>query len=246
MDWVGFFKQVFRNTLTEAQGNWETIANDKELGLHGKIFLEEGRGKTKKEDKKIPNAVHLVRRSDYLLSELRKALEKDFIAKEQMDAAGPPQGAAAQGSRAALAEKPSRASPVKKERDSVFDSDDGSESMDESAMKENMRPVRKQLKSLKNQVDTLKGAEKLKLLKECLHSVGTRIDELMNESSDKERTRKHAWQFVTLFWPKEVKYTQLIEIYKKLLGQTGGPSTGGVKRQPSVESNEQESKKQKM
>lgn len=61
------------------------------MGLQGKLFLEEGRGKTKKEDKKIPNAVHLVRRSDYLLSELKKALEKEYNAKEHSHPSGTPQ-----------------------------------------------------------------------------------------------------------------------------------------------------------
>ena len=60
-------------------------------------------------------------------------------------------------------------------------------------MKEKMRPVRKQLKSLKNGVDELEGAEKLKLLKDCLRLIGSRIEELIGESNDIERTRKHAW-----------------------------------------------------
>lgn len=118
------------------------------------------------------------------------------------------------------------------------DSDDGTESMDEGIMKEHMRPVRKQLKSLKYEVDTLKGQEKLKLLKECLHAIGTRIQDLILESNDKEKTRKHAWIFTTLFWPKEVKYTQLIEIYQKMVGQSATTSTG-VKRQHSYENSEQ-------
>ncbi|TIC12910.1 Pentafunctional AroM protein [Wallemia mellicola] len=199
-------------------GNWDTISNDEDLGLQGKLFLEEGRGKTKKEDKKIPNAVHLVRRSDYLLGELKKALEKEYNAKEHSHPSGTPQNTYAHG-HGSKPVKSSRTSPShnKKKEDQHGDSDDGTESMDE---------------------DTLKGQEKLKLLKECLHAIGTRIQDLILESNDKEKTRKHAWIFTTLFWPKEVKYTQLIEIYQKMVGQSATTSTG-VKRQHSYENSEQ-------
>jgi len=61
-------------------GNWEKIQDDPELGLAGKFYLEEG----KKTDeapppgtgRPIPNAIHLVRRGDYLLGVLREHEEK--------------------------------------------------------------------------------------------------------------------------------------------------------------------------
>ena len=68
---VGAYKHGF--------GNWEKIQDDPELGLAGKFFLEEGK---KNDDphtqngKPIPNAIHLVRRGDYLLGVLREHEEK--------------------------------------------------------------------------------------------------------------------------------------------------------------------------
>lgn len=69
---VGVFRHGF--------GSWDVIEADEELGLQNHFFLEEGkRGSEPKEDagkgkpRPIPNAIHLVRRGDYLLKTLRES-----------------------------------------------------------------------------------------------------------------------------------------------------------------------------
>ena len=57
-------------------GNWEAMAKDPRLGLEGKFFLEEGKKGEDSSNKPIPNAIHLVRRGDFLLSILRDYDEK--------------------------------------------------------------------------------------------------------------------------------------------------------------------------
>lgn len=57
-------------------GNWEAIQKDPRLGLDGKFFLEEGKKGEDSSSKPIPNAIHLVRRGDYLLGILRENDEK--------------------------------------------------------------------------------------------------------------------------------------------------------------------------
>lgn len=57
-------------------GNWETMAKDPKLGLEGKFFLEEGKKGEDSASRPIPNAIHLVRRGDFLLSCLREHDEK--------------------------------------------------------------------------------------------------------------------------------------------------------------------------
>jgi chromodomain-helicase-DNA-binding protein 1 len=57
-------------------GNWEAMAKDPKLGLEGKFFLEEGKKGDDAASKPIPNAIHLVRRGDYLLGILREHDEK--------------------------------------------------------------------------------------------------------------------------------------------------------------------------
>ena len=65
---VGAFRYGF--------GNWEVIAKDLKLGLSDKFFLEEGKKGEDASTKPIPNAIHLVRRGDYLLGLLRDHEEK--------------------------------------------------------------------------------------------------------------------------------------------------------------------------
>ena len=57
-------------------GNWEAMAKDPRLGLQGKFFLDEGKKGEDAASKPIPNAIHLVRRGDYLLGILREHDEK--------------------------------------------------------------------------------------------------------------------------------------------------------------------------
>jgi chromodomain-helicase-DNA-binding protein 1 len=48
-------------------GNWEAIQKDVRLELDGKFFLEEGKKGEDSANRPIPNAIHLVRRGDFLL-----------------------------------------------------------------------------------------------------------------------------------------------------------------------------------
>ncbi|KIK26973.1 hypothetical protein PISMIDRAFT_8521 [Pisolithus microcarpus 441] len=57
-------------------GNWEAMAKDERLGLEGKFFLEEGKKGEDSSSRPIPNAIHLVRRGDFLLGLLREYDEK--------------------------------------------------------------------------------------------------------------------------------------------------------------------------
>jgi len=57
-------------------GNWETMAKDPKLHLEGKFFLEEGKKGEDSASRPIPNAIHLVRRGDFLLGILREHDEK--------------------------------------------------------------------------------------------------------------------------------------------------------------------------
>jgi chromodomain-helicase-DNA-binding protein 1 len=57
-------------------GNWETMVKDQKLCLEGKFFLEEGKKGEDSTNKPIPNAIHLVRRGDFLLGLLREQQEK--------------------------------------------------------------------------------------------------------------------------------------------------------------------------
>ena len=57
-------------------GNWEAMQKDSRLGLDGKFFLEEGKKGEDAASRPIPNAIHLVRRGDFLLGVLREHEER--------------------------------------------------------------------------------------------------------------------------------------------------------------------------
>lgn len=57
-------------------GNWEAMQKDPKLSLEGKFFLEEGKKGEDTSTRPIPNAIHLVRRGDFLLGLLREHDEK--------------------------------------------------------------------------------------------------------------------------------------------------------------------------
>lgn len=70
--------------------------------------------------------------------------------------------------------------------------------MDEAEIKELLRPVKKDLKRLKSGTDSLSREDKITALKECLASIGSRIDDLIVEqgiksNDDETRFRKHCW-----------------------------------------------------
>ncbi|KAF8325229.1 SNF2 family N-terminal domain-containing protein [Cantharellus anzutake] len=229
---VGAYKHGF--------GNWEKIQDDPELGLAGKFFLEEGK---KNEDpstqngKPIPNAIHLVRRGDYLLGVLREHEEKiklitsnlktkrDFTGRYSSSPA--PTGSSskrrAQSPAGSLRSDEGTSHKKKRRATPEFtDSSDDCPSMDEAQTKEELRPVKKQLKNLKAPTESLSREAKVALLKDSLSAIGARIETVVAQKNakgeDGEKWRKHLWIFVTLFWPREVKHTKLQAIHAKITG----------------------------
>lgn len=230
-------------------GNWEAMAKDPRLGLEGKFFLDEGKKGEDSASRPIPNAIHLVRRGDFLLSILReheeklRSYESSLRNKGQLKiSASPPPTAVASSS--------SHVSSMKRraESEAVASIDDGSSrkrkrrptptftdsessdecpSMDESATKEELRPVKKQLKQLKLSGEDMPRDDKVAILKDSLAAIGRRIELVLNAKQaageDRERWRRHLWTFVTLFWPKKVKASKLEEIHAKMVMKEAAP-----------------------
>ncbi|KAJ7902074.1 SNF2 family N-terminal domain-containing protein [Mycena olivaceomarginata] len=224
-------------------GNWEAMAKDPKLGLDGKFFLEEGKKGEDSANKPIPNAIHLVRRGDFLLGILRehdeklRSYESSLRIKGLKVSASPPPIASTSSSAYNMNMKQRRA-----ESEAVASVDDGSSrkrkrrptptftdsesseecpSMDEVATKEELRPVKKQLKQLKLSGEDMPRDDKVAILKDSLAAIGRRIEHVLNAKEaageDRERWRRHLWTFVTLFWPKKVKASKLEEIHAKMV-----------------------------
>ncbi|KAF5321609.1 hypothetical protein D9619_002024 [Psilocybe cf. subviscida] len=230
-------------------GNWEAMAKDAKLGLDGKFFLEEGKKGEDAASRPIPNAIHLVRRGDFLLSILRehdeklRSYESSLRHKGQLkvSASPPPTAMASTSSHSsslkrraeseAMASIDDGSSKKRKRRPTPTftdsESSDECPSMDEGATKEELRPVKKQLKQLKLSGEDMPRDDKVAILKDSLAAIGRRIEFVLNakesQGEDRDRWRRHLWTFVTLFWPKKVKASKLEEIHAKMVMKEAAP-----------------------
>ncbi|PWN49903.1 hypothetical protein IE53DRAFT_331257 [Violaceomyces palustris] len=251
-------------------GAWEQMEADEDLGLKGKFFLEEGKkagqdscaperdappsgtsGPPQGKHRPIPNAIHLVRRGDYLLKVLR---EYDDNTKAYQKALAEGQIKTATGKKKSKrSPSPSNASPApsfskstarnaasqdKRRRATPVYSSDSSDqthwsSMDEAECKELMRPCKRQLKRLRDDTESLDREKKVATLKDCLSAIGGHIDHLLetkfadNTQKEKDKWFEHLWAFSAFFWPKKVKPSKLRAIFDKLVGNGATvPATG--------------------
>ncbi|GAA6002896.1 chromatin-remodeling ATPase CHD1 [Rhodotorula paludigena] len=137
---------------------------------------------------------------------------------------------AASSSKAdALAKAPKSKAKRKATPEYSSSDDDGSEysSMDEEDCKDILRPVRKDLKGLKQSGDITDPKEKLLFLKETLGSIGARIEVVAGfekSKSARDQKRKHLWKWATFFWPTKVSSSKLREMYDKLLANKDSPA----------------------
>ncbi|SGY14271.1 BQ5605_C010g06124 [Microbotryum silenes-dioicae] len=226
-------------------GMWEAIENDPQLGLQGKFFLEDAKIKAEDSAKRqLPNAIHLVRRADYLLHLL---LETHLATRQGGDlsstsllakSAGAPRPKIAAGDRirdsvgtaSSKIPKPHKGSTSSSSKskkpvapDSSSDDDSVYASMDEAECKDLLRPVKRELKRLKLDTQDYSRDEKVAHLKECLSAIGQRIEYTANleeSSRSKEKRRKHLWKWTTHFFPRRVQTNRLRSMYEKLTGRT--------------------------
>jgi len=115
--------------------------------------------------------------------------------------------------------------------------------MDEAATKEELRPVKRELKQLKLSGGDMPRDDKVAMLKESLAAIGRRIDDVLIEKhaagEDIDGWRRHLWTFVTLFWPKKVKASKLEEIHAKMVMKEAAPraqSEGNITKKPRINS----------
>ncbi|KIY74427.1 transcription regulator [Cylindrobasidium torrendii FP15055 ss-10] len=232
-------------------GNWEAMAKDPKLNLDGKFFLEEGKKTDESGQRPIPNAIHLVRRGDYLLGILReheeklKSYESSIRGKVKVSMSPPPIASSSSHGIKRRAESEAVASvdeanrKRKRRPTPTFTDSESSEecpSMDEGSTKEELRPVKKQLKQLKLSGEDIPRERKVAILKESLAAIGRRIEAVLNikesQGEDRERWRKHLWTFVTLFWPKKVKASKLEEIHAKMVMKESTHSSEPAGKRP--------------
>ncbi|KAL4402912.1 ATP-dependent DNA helicase Hrp3 [Malassezia pachydermatis] len=250
-------------------GSWEQIEADKDLGLDHHFFLEEGKRATDGKDdddaakdeatkakagagksRPIPNAIHLVRRGDYLLKVLHDAMNGKDDEKEK-----PKKKARTSSASSSTHTRSDKSKRHAAQYSSDESDDDGYASMDELECKEIMRPCKRQLKTLKDDTERLDRDRKIATLKECLSAIGTHIDHVIaTRFADLPKARQqkwyeHLWAFSSFFWPKKVKPEKLRAIYAKLTGaatKEERESQASAKRKSSSSAAEQSATAKKL
>lgn len=238
-------------------GSWTQIRDHPVLGLQNKIFLETASTKkseaangdakdSKAHNKKVPGAVHLGRRVDYLFSLLkgddegngavstpapRKRVKKvkaepASVSKVKKEAKGgksltPEVGKKTKAKKngTSLNSPAPDSSKVKREETPADANDDDFleyESMDEGECKLTLKPVAKSLMKLHKGNKGLGKHEWAVLLRKELVAIGDFIDEI---SKVGERKHKHLWSYASLYWPAKVQSSKITAMYNRIKSQ---------------------------
>jgi chromodomain-helicase-DNA-binding protein 1 len=91
--------------------------------------------------------------------------------------------------------------------------------MNEKECKDLMRPVKRELRNLKDPSSSLTGKEKAKYIKQNLYQVGKHIQgQLVRERSANKRydLERHLWKFASFFWPMSISSKQYKNLFTKI------------------------------
>lgn len=173
------------------------MVKDPELKLESKLFLEDAKIKAEdKEKRNIPNSIHLVRRADYLISVLHDAQHNISNTSRPKNSATRPKMKKPSNNEdsKASSSKPTKRRATPDYSTSGSDEESFYESMNEEDCKELLRPVKKELKRLREPEPELSRAESVAHTKATLATIGARIEQCANNeksTASKERRRKH-------------------------------------------------------
>ena len=110
------------------------------------------------------------------------------------------------------------------EEEEEYEEDEESDysSMDERDCKERMRPVKRELKALKDKSKNYSGKKKADFIKERVKAIGDLIQTIvgnLSSESKKEKLESHLWKFASWFWPNEnntISSSKLRALYTRL------------------------------
>lgn len=245
-------------------GSWIQIRDDPLLGLQNKLYLDgaskvtdkkaapEGDSKEKEvskaSNKKVPGAVHLGRRVDYLFTLLRGEEDtstpsgtSNGTAKKRVRKIKAEPGAAKvkkngkSQSPEVHAKKPKIKKgssnvnspkldqPLKIKEEANDDNNDEGDfleyaSMDEGDCKKSLDPVKKSLMRLRKGSKGLSKHEWATLLRSELLTVGDYIEKLQKEK-DQPKYSKHLWSYASLYWPAKVPSAKITAMYNRIKSQ---------------------------
>jgi chromodomain-helicase-DNA-binding protein 1 len=229
---VGIYKHGF--------GSWEAMQEDPDLPFLNKFFLNQ-------HDKQLPKGVHLTRRGEVLLRSLNEheiakgsvdhTSSTGKLVPKPSSSDPQPQSSVKKKSPSAFQKGPRRepekrapkekAEPVKRQSSAkpsrkVNNEDDSSsyESMDESKCKNDLRPIKKELKFLLKPPSDIQPKEKAQLIKTHLTTVGKFIRSYcstIKSVSLMAKTESHLWKFASYFWPTKISSRQIKDLYTRIV-----------------------------
>lgn len=235
-------------------GSWVQIRDHPVLGLQNKIFLESASKSDKKPDekdskgahKKVPGAVHLGRRVDYLFSILKEEdgtigasaapaarnrakkvkSEQPAVTKVKKETKTP-KSLTPEATKKTKTKKngtatnsPAPDSSKIKHEETPADNDNGDyleyESMDEAECKLTLKPVAKSLMKLHKGNKGLGKHEWAVLLRKELVAIG---DFIAGVTTAGDRKHKHLWSYASLYWPAKVQSSKITAMYNRIKSQ---------------------------
>lgn len=234
-------------------GQWVQIRDDPLLGLQNKLFLESVNPKSSKEEKaakKVPGAVHLGRRVDYLFSLLKgeddasisshtssangnATTVKKKARKPKSETSTPtPKGV----KKAAKAQSPDAPAPkgkkntkhVKQEDQSNHPSPKIKQEEDQDLEYESMdegyckTTLKPVSKSLMKLHQGNKGLDKHEWAS-ILRKELIKIGDFIQHTSttsSSKKTKKHLWAYASLYWPAKVPSSKITDMYSRIKSQS--------------------------
>ncbi|ORX58368.1 hypothetical protein BCR36DRAFT_111075 [Piromyces finnis] len=230
---VGIYKHGF--------GYWDKIQQDETLDFKDKFFLGSNQ-EFEDEDRLLPKSVHLNRRAEYLLKILTEEMNSNksrtrtnskqnsrASRRQSQEKSNMVANSATVTKNRSSKGKTSKSSSkrVKKEEEEEgeleeIDEESDYSSMDERDCKERMRPVKRELKALKDKSNNYSGKKKADFIKGRVKAIGDMIHTITNTISSRHKREKlenHLWKFASWFWPNEnnsISSSKLRVLYTRL------------------------------
>ncbi|KAJ3321474.1 hypothetical protein HDV06_004143 [Boothiomyces sp. JEL0866] len=190
-------------------GSWQQMQEDPTLPFAKKFFLGTN-------DKNLPGAIHLQRRSDYLLKTLREEEEGKF-SKERLDKVKQSRSRRENESRSKRDESKTKLER-KIDKESDYDSLDDSEVAN---CKKILHPVKKQMKALLKTPENMEKKKVALYIKDNLIVVGNFILKYLSEIPDEAERKimeKHLWKTASYFWPNVISSKKYRGLFEKVQG----------------------------
>ncbi|KAI9295102.1 hypothetical protein K502DRAFT_291427, partial [Neoconidiobolus thromboides FSU 785] len=188
-------------------GNWAKIKEDPTLKLSKKLFLSDS------DVPNVPRPTHLVRRGEYLLKTFAKYVEEKAKRRTSKHKRGADQGSSD------IVNKGSKKSKTSEQNGFHSNDTNAEEVPDDKECIKILRPVKRELRKLRDEAKLANGQEKVQIIKACLPKIGKHIEGILSglhKSTDHRQWKKALWGSVAAFWPNQVTASKVYSIYEKL------------------------------